>query len=119
MLSVVNRLNSKFEFLKLKRHGRVIPTPVFNFSYLFNQPPQAPARFGFIVSTKVDKRATVRNRTKRLIREAVRLYLKESKLEISVRGLMGVFIIRRGALAKSYEEISHWVNQVLPEVFKF
>lgn len=119
MLPVANRLNSKFEFLKLKRYGRSVSTPIFNFAYLFNQSPQEPSRFGFIISKKIDKRATVRNGTKRRLREAVRLFLKDFKREINGRGLTAVFIIRRGALDKSYEEVSHWVNQVLSKVFKF
>ncbi len=35
------------------------------------------SRFGFIVSTKVDKRATTRNRLKRLLRESVHHLLAE------------------------------------------
>lgn len=35
------------------------------------------ARFAFIVPTKVDKRATVRNRIKRLLREQVRKFMPQ------------------------------------------
>ncbi|MBU1326550.1 ribonuclease P protein component [Patescibacteria group bacterium] len=35
------------------------------------------SRFAVVVSTKIDKRATVRNRIKRLIRESVRLLMPE------------------------------------------
>ena len=35
------------------------------------------SRFAFIVSTKIDKRATVRNRIRRLMSESVRLFLPE------------------------------------------
>ena len=35
------------------------------------------SRFGFIVSTKIDKRATVRNRIKRILREKVRNLLPQ------------------------------------------
>ena len=37
-------------------------------------------KFGFVVSKKIHKRAVVRNRIKRLMRENVRLLLKENKI---------------------------------------
>ena len=38
-----------------------------------------PSRFAFIVSKKIDKRASKRNRFKRLLREAIRLNLTKIK----------------------------------------
>lgn len=39
-----------------------------------------PTRYGFVVSKKYHKRSVKRNRIKRLMRECVRLAIKESKL---------------------------------------
>lgn len=119
MLSRQNRLVSKFDFLSLKRSGQTVFAPFFNFSCSADSQGGKRLRFGFIISTKIDKRATVRNRTKRLFREAVRLFLKEKELNDRWQGLMGVFIIKRSAVGKNYEEISSGVNQVLSKVFKF
>lgn len=41
-----------------------------------------PVHFGFVVSKKYHKRAVRRNRIKRLLRECVRLAIKENKLGV-------------------------------------
>ena len=123
MLQQKNRLKEKFEFLKLKRFGKTIFTPLFNFSFiqpLSHGPSTAkPPSFGFVTSTHLDKRATARNQVKRKVREAVRLFLKNHSLPVDYPGLLGVFIIRKAALARNYEEIESEVNKVLSGVFKF
>lgn len=45
------------------------------FQVVYGKNNLSVSRFAFIVSTKIDKRATVRNRIKRLLRESVRLLL--------------------------------------------
>ena len=61
------------------------------FNFVVNQPTRKPAnqktspsQFSFVVSQKIDKRATVRNRTKRLLSEAVRFFLPKMKPGFSV-----------------------------------
>jgi len=122
MLRKDYRLREKFEFLRLKRFGKTIFTPLFNFSFIKLPTPSTgpvlPPRFGFITSNNLDKRAVVRNRVKRRVREAVRLFLRSHKLPPGSSGLSAAFIIRRAALSRSYEEIEFEVNKVLSEVFK-
>lgn len=43
-----------------------------------------PTTFSFVVSQRIDKRATVRNRTKRLISEAVRCFFPKLRPGFSV-----------------------------------
>lgn len=122
MLKPTNRLKSKIEFLKLRKYGRTVQTPIFNFSYLFNKSLEGkdlPGRFGFIISNRVAKSSVIRNRTKRVLREGVRLFLKDRQLENRALNTFGVFIIKRAAVGKNYEEVNHLVNKVLSEVFKF
>lgn len=52
----------------LMRHGKRVRNESMEIIFQKNQ---GGKRFAFIVSTKVDKRAAVRNRIKRLIREVV------------------------------------------------
>lgn len=52
----------------LMRHGKRVR---YESMEIIFQKNQSGKRFAFIVSTKVDKRAVVRNRIKRLIREVV------------------------------------------------
>lgn len=122
MLRQENRLKEKFEFLKLKRSGKTIFAPLFNFSFIQSLPydpsTAKPPSFGFVTSTHLDRRATERNRVKRKVREAVRLFLKKHPLPVGYPGLLGVFIIRKAALTKDYEEIELEVNKVLSDVFK-
>lgn len=121
MLAKEYRLSQKYEFLKLKRRGQTKFTPLFNFSFLKanSAGEKEMPRFGFIASTHLDKRATVRNRAKRKVREAVRLFLKKNPPSPNFSALTGVFIIKREAVSQSYEKIELEVNKVLSEVFKF
>ncbi len=43
--------------------------------------PDIPTKFAFVVSKKIHKRAVVRNKIKRYMRESVRLILKNNTLE--------------------------------------
>ena len=72
MLPKERRLVSDYDFRKVRRGGRKVSNTLFDFYYL---PTGTPSRFGFVVSTKLDKRAVRRNRAKRILREEVRLLL--------------------------------------------
>jgi ribonuclease P protein component len=122
MLKKENRLKETFEFQALRRSGKTVFTPLFNFSFRLpltgGSGTKMVPRFGFITSTNLDKRATTRNLVKRRVREAVRLYLKGHILPPRFSGLTGVFIIRKAAVTKGYEEIDSKVNQVLSQLFE-
>ena len=64
-------------------------------------------RFAVIVSTKIDKRATVRNRMKRLVREAVHHLLPSLSAPMD-----GVFVVR-GKLPDNIVEIEKLVGALL------
>jgi len=69
------RLKRRPEFLRVAAKGRKIPTKGVVLQALAC-PDQDHVRIGFTVTKKVGN-AVVRNRTKRRLREAVRLYLRE------------------------------------------
>jgi ribonuclease P protein component len=48
------------------KQASVIRTPLFSLRFISNQLPLC--RFGFVVSKRIDKRAVIRNRTKRILR---------------------------------------------------
>lgn len=52
----------------------------------------AVSRFAFVIPKSVDKRAVTRNRTRRILRESVRLLLSTI-----VPGWDGVFLVRNGS----------------------
>jgi len=70
MLPKANRLKRKKDFDQVFKYGTGI-----DGSFLFLKVRKTDSdqkRFGFVVSQKVSKKAVVRNKTKRRLREAVR-----------------------------------------------
>lgn len=79
MLSKKNRLTSNSSFKATYCQNRVVSDEFF---VLFGGKNKASeeimTKIGFVVSKKIDKRATVRNKIKRRLREAMGKYLKEN-----------------------------------------
>ena len=69
MLPKKYRLPS-FQFASVKSHGQLFQTPLFGLLVLKGSTSLSP-RFGFIVSTKISSKATVRNRLRRLLSAAL------------------------------------------------
>ena len=85
---------------------RLLPAPAFlvktrENELLFN-------RFTIIVSRKIDKRAVVRNRIRRLISSC----LEELYSELS-QGNDIVLVVKRGAINKSRQDFFSMIKQVL------
>ena len=70
------RLKRRAEFLRVASKGRKAPSPGLVLQALLRG-DEAPVRLGFTVTKKVGN-AVVRNRTRRRLREAARLLLRES-----------------------------------------
>lgn len=110
MLPKENRLTDDYGFRRVKRLGKSYHCPLFKLSVAPQKVSAAP-RFGFVVSTKIDKRATVRNRIKRLLRRAVR-----ERLERIPDGFDIVFVVRASIVGKDYEEIGSEVDKILSKI---
>lgn len=65
-------------------------------------------RFGVIVSKKIDKRAVVRNRIKRLIYTAVGELQDKMK-----QGIDALFIIKKDAIGKTKKDFYLTIEQIL------
>ena len=65
---------------------------------------------GFSVGLKVHKSAVKRNRIKRQMREVVRLFLKDNKIE---NGYMVLFIAKKNIVGSEYSDIEKSVVSVL------
>lgn len=70
MLAKQHRLVKQKDFEKVFKQGRAYYTKLFGTKTLANQ--LEFNRFGIVISTKVSKKATERNRLKRQVRQAVR-----------------------------------------------
>ena len=79
MLQKINRLKKKKDFQRVYqgRNRFNLPEMAIQWSPRIGQ--NLPARFGIVVSNKISKSAVKKNRAKRLLREAIRILMKENK----------------------------------------
>jgi ribonuclease P protein component len=106
MLSRENRLSAEFDFHRLRRDGQRYGTPFFNFFLLPNQ--KGPVRFGFVVSSRVSRLATQRNRLKRIVRAQVEEVLPKIR-----SGSWGAFWLREAALRTDSKVLRQAVEETL------
>ncbi len=77
MLPKKFRLHADNDIKRLVRGGKTFFLPQLTLKYQVND--QKTLRLGFVVSTKVDKKAVIRNKVKRRMREALRAELDNIK----------------------------------------
>lgn len=98
MLPKENRLKKEKEFEAVFKGGRLVKGNSIFLKYLANGTDKT--KVGFVVSKKVSKLAVERNKTKRRMREYVRLRKKEIKDGLSI-----IFIALPQAKSMDYEDI--------------
>jgi ribonuclease P protein component len=103
MLKKQNRLGE----ITKTRENKLFTSPLFNIRISDNKEVQT--RFAFIVSKKIDKRAVIRNQTKRVLRSAVEEII--SKLGT---GKDIIVISKKALITEQKEEIA----KILREIFK-
>lgn len=90
------------------QHAKSFHTPFFRVMLNPNGLPYS--RFGFVVSKKIDKRAVVRNRIKRVLRSAVRDFLENGQ------GMDVIFIAKQQIIEAGSEIIEKEVYESLKQV---
>ena len=73
---------------------------------------EGETKIGFVVSKKIHKRAVKRNRIKRLMREAVRLYIKNSA-EFDTKYMSLIFVASSRLLEKDYNYINKNIIELI------
>ncbi len=107
MLSRDNRLTDKKDFDNLKEKGKIVQSNSFALAF-FKRPDSEASRFGFVVSTKISKLSTERNKAKRALREAVR-----QSLSYIIKGYDCAFLARPQITKKYTDEIMREVKEAL------
>jgi len=78
MLNKVNRIQKSGDFNKIFRQSRPVQSGKITIRAIAGN-QEKPSRFGFIISNKIDKRATRRNSLKRRLRSIAREILPQIK----------------------------------------
>jgi ribonuclease P protein component len=105
MLPLKNRLKKKKDFKKVFKEGEP-----FKEDFLFLKRSENnldKTRLGFIVSLKVSKKAFIRNKVKRRLREAAK-----NKIETLKNGYDVVIIARGEAKEKEFKEIEDCLEKL-------
>lgn len=69
-------------------------------------------KIGFVVSKKIHKRAVKRNRIKRLMRESLRLYIKNSP-NFDTKHISLIFVASTRLLNKNFKEIDNSMKSLI------
>jgi ribonuclease P protein component len=107
MLSKVNRLKGKANFAKVFKRGEKHFSPYFVL-YILRDQPQEQVTVGFVASKKVGG-AVERNRSRRLLSEAVRLTFTSFPQHAAI-----VFIALKPAATAQFKDIYAELNKIFP-----
>lgn len=105
MLPIQSRLKKKKDFEKVFKKGKGFKEDFLFLKIVPNN--QEVSRFGFIVSRKVSKKAIVRNKIKRRLRELVRGTLSQIK-----PGVDGVIVVLPDFTDRNLEETKQTINRL-------
>lgn len=106
MLSKRYRLTAEKDFAKLFAKGRAFHGRGVTVKAMRSR--EEGPRIGFVVSTKVAKRAVVRNQIKRRMREIVR-----KRLPKLLSGVDMAFLARSEAVTMTFQELERSLDDVL------
>ena len=105
MLPKENRLTKKKDFERVFRQGKGLKEEFLVIKALDNN--LSVSRFGFIVSKKISKKAVLRNKIKRRLRELAQMKLNQIRQGIDI-----VVIASSGIGEKNFGEIEEISNKL-------
>jgi ribonuclease P protein component len=101
----IEGLKKRWEFVRVYSSGRSLANEIAVIYWFKNELPVT--RVGFSVSKKVGN-AVVRNRLRRLFREAFRLYADKVQPGVDI-----VFIVRRSAVGSNFHDIENAISRLI------
>jgi ribonuclease P protein component len=107
MLPKNHRINLRKEFSVLKKNGKMLNSESFGLLCVKNAKEQ---KFGFIVSTKISKKAVERNLIRRRLSEIVRQLPTLPKVS-------GVFLCKKTILNKNYQELKQEIENIFRKIY--
>lgn len=80
-----------------------------------NKTSENPTKIGFVVSKKIHKRAVKRNRIKRLMRESVRLYIKNCP-NFDIKYISLIFVASGKTLTMDFCDIDKNIKLLMDKI---
>ena len=112
MLPKANRLKKNKDFERVFKNGLSFREDFLILKAVPNSLKNN--RFGFIVSSKVSKKAVIRNKIKRWLRQALLLLLKTfNKIQKPVDIII---IVKSGVNIKNFQEVERVINKLFKKI---
>jgi len=105
MLIKKNRLKKKRDFENVFKKGKSFKQGFLLLKMINNKSEKI--RFGFIISQKVSKKATIRNKLKRQISEIINSQIKKIK-----KGIDGILVALPGIKERNFPEIKENIDKL-------
>ncbi|MBQ8634708.1 ribonuclease P protein component [bacterium] len=117
MLRKENRLKNKRAYKATYCNNNIASdNSIILYAGKLKEDKNCPTRVGFVVSKKVHKRATKRNRIKRLIRENIRLMIKNNELGNLDNFQSLIFMAKQESLNKNFNEIRNTILILMDKI---
>ena len=117
MLKRQNRLNNKSAFKATYNNNNVVSDKkIVLYAGKVKTDEVRPTRVGFVVSKKISKRAVKRNRIKRLMRENIRLILKNDNFPILNNFQSLIFMAKNDILDSNFEDVRNTIVILLEKL---
>lgn len=107
MLASIYRLKKKINFAHAEIDGKLFQSKSFGVE-IYDRKDDENSRFGFIISTRISKKAITRNKIKRIISDFIRINLKRIK-----KGQDVVFLIKTLIVKLNREQIESEINEII------